>query len=127
MTTALALPTDRLRLTLQLDAVVTGLVGVLALESPLAWYDAPAWLVRGVGVLLLVVGADLALLSRASGRLLRVGTVVMTELAFAWVLATAAVLVWRDVPAEGVEVLGAVGLVTLGFGLAYTRLARRAR
>jgi hypothetical protein len=122
MTTALALPTDRLRLTYRLDAAVTALVGVLALESPLSWYAMPGWLVRGVGVLLLVVAADLAMLSRASGRLLRIGTVVTMELAFAWVAATLAVLVFRDVPATGVEVLGVVGLLTLGFGIAYARL-----
>jgi hypothetical protein len=122
MTTALALPTDRLRLTYQLDAAVTGLVGVLALESPVTWYDAPGWLVRTVGVLLLVVAVDLAVLSRASGRLLRVGTVVTMELALAWVAATVAVLVLRDVPAAGVEVLSVVGLLTLGFGIAYARL-----
>ena len=124
MTTALTLPVDRLRLTYRADAVVTGLVGVLALESPLSWYDAPGWLVRGLGVFLLVVAADLALLSRTSGRLLRIGTTVTMELAFAWVAATVAVLALRDVPAMGVEVLTVVGGLTLGFGLAYLRLGR---
>ena len=116
---------DRLRTVLRTDGVVTALAGLLALESPLSWYgDTPGWLVRTVGVVLVVTGVDLALLSRAQGRLLRVGVTITTELAFAWVAATIAVLALVDLPAEGVEALTLVGLVTLGFGLAYVRLRR---
>lgn len=123
--TALRSTDDRLRTVLRVDGVVTGLAGLLALASPLTWYgDPPGWLVRTVGVVLLVAGVDLALLSRAQGRLLRVGVMIAAELAFAWVAATIAVLALVDLPAQGVEVLALVGVVTLGFGLTYVRLRR---
>lgn len=123
--TALRSTDDRLRTVLRLDGVVTGLAGLLALASPLTWYgDTPGWLVRTVGVVLLITGVELALLSRARGRLLRVGVMITAELAFAWVAATIAVLALVDLPAQGVEVLTLVGLVTLGFGLTYVRLRR---
>ncbi len=119
---------DRLRTVLRIDGAVTAAVGLLALETPLAWYgDTPAWLVRTIGALLLVTGVDLALLTRASGRLLRVGATVTAELAFAWVLATVVVLLEWDLPTQGTELLTGVGLVTLGFGIAYTRLVRGLR
>lgn len=130
MTTATLMPSteDRLRLVLRADAVVTAAVGLLALDSPLTWYGGtPGWLVRGLGAVLLLVALDLALLSRASGRVLRVGTAVAAELAFAWVLATVAVLVLADLPGEGVVVLVVVGLLTLGFGTGYARLGRALR
>ena len=56
-----------------------------------------------------------------------VGTTVAMELSFGWVVATAAVLALRDVPAAGAEVLTVVGVLTLGFGLAYARLGRALR
>ena len=128
MTTALATPTtNALKVTYLLDAAVTGAVGLLALEAPLGWFDAPGWVVRTVGVLLLLTAVELAIMSRASGRALRLGTTVFMELCFAWVAATVAVLVLRDVPAAGVEVLSIVGAVTLGFGIAYARLGRGLR
>ena len=123
MTTATALA-HPLRATYLADAAVTGAVGLLALESPADWYGAPGWLVRAVGVVLLLTAVELVAMSRASGRVLKVGTTVFAELCFAWVAATVAVLALRDVPSEGVEVLGVAGLLTLGFGIAYVRLGR---
>ena len=125
MTTALtsfSSTETRLRTVLRVDGAVTAIVGVLALESPTSWYGSPGWLVRTIGVVLVVTGLEIGLLSRARGRVLSVGTTVTMELAFAWVAATVALLTLRDVPAAGTEVLGLVGLVTLGFGLAYARL-----
>lgn len=126
--TGFASTEDRLRTVLRVDAVVTAGVGLLALVSPLSWYgDTAGWLVRTVGVVLLVVGVDLALLSRLSGRALRIAGTVTAELAFAWVAGTVAVLAFVHLPAAGVEVLALVGAATLLFGLAELRLVRALR
>ncbi len=66
-----------------------------------------------------------AVASRWSGRRLRLATTVCAELALAWVVATGVVLAVHDLPVAGVEVLGAVGLVTLGFGVTELRALRR--
>ncbi|MCA1721533.1 MAG: hypothetical protein LC779_10700 [Actinobacteria bacterium] len=116
---------DRLRTVLRADAVVTGLVGIFALESSASLYgDVPGWLPRVVGAVLLLVAADLAVASRWSGQRLRLAGTVVAELALAWVAATTAVLVFRDLPGTGTEVLLVVGAATLAFGVAELRLVR---
>ncbi len=87
----------------------------------------PGWLPRTVGAALLLVGLDLALVSRWSGRRLQVAGTVTAELAFAWVAATVVVLLTRDLPASGVELLLVVGAATAAFGVAETRLVRALR
>ncbi|MCW2606140.1 MAG: hypothetical protein JWO60_833 [Frankiales bacterium] len=111
---------------LRLDAVATAGAGLLGLALPTSVFgDVPTLLPRAVGAVLLVVAADLLLASRWSGRRLRLATTVCGELAAAWVVATVVVLAVHDLPASGVEVLGLVGLVTLGFAVAELRAVRR--
>ena len=110
---------------LRLDAGATGLAGLVALLAPTStWGDVPGLLPRAVGVVLLVVAADLLLASRWTGRRLRLATTVCAELALAWVAATVAVLVLHDLPLLGVDLLFVVGLVTLGFAVAELRALR---
>lgn len=111
---------------LRWDAVATGLAGLVAVAAPAStWGDVPGWLPRAVGVVLLVVAADLAVASRWTGRRLRIATTVCAELALAWVAATVAVLVLHDTPPLGTELLAVVGLVTLAFGVSELRALRR--
>ena len=111
---------------LRLDAAATGVAGLVALLAPTStWGDVPGLLPRAVGAVLLVVAADLLLASRWTGRRLRIATTVCAELALAWVAATVAVLALHDLPTVGVELLVAVGLVTLGFAVAELRALRR--
>jgi hypothetical protein len=124
-TTAPTTTEDRLRTTLRLDAVVTGAVGLLGLVGPTSWYgDVPGWLPRAVGILLLVVGLDLAIASRWSGRRLLLAGTVCAELALAWVAATVVVLLLVDLPAAGTAVLLLVGAATLAFGVIELRVVR---
>ena len=123
--TALASTEDRLRTVLRVDAVVTGAVGLLALESPQDWYGGtPGWLVRTVGVVLLVTALEIGLLSRTSGARLRLVGTVVAELALLWVAASVAVLALVDLSGTGREVVLVVAAATLGFGLAESALVR---
>jgi hypothetical protein len=129
MTTLTATPArtseERLRTVLRADAVVTAGFGLLALVGPTSMYgDVPGWLPRLVGVVLLVVAADLLLAARWSGSRLRLAGTVGGELALAWVVATVGVLALVDLPFAGREVLAVAGLVTLGFAIAELRLVR---
>ena len=116
---------DRLRTVLRLDAAVTGAVGLFGLLGPTSTYgDVAGWLPRTIGAVLVVVAIDLLLAARLTGSRLRLAGLVTAELAFAWVVATVAVLALVDLPFAGREVLAIVGLATLGFGLAELRLVR---
>ena len=118
----------RLQRLLRLDAVATAGAGLLALALPASVFgDVPALLPRAVGAVLLVVAADLALVSRWRGRRLRLATAVTGELAAAWVVATGVVLAVHDLPLAGVEVLVGVGAVTAGFAVAELRAVRAHR
>jgi hypothetical protein len=116
---------DRLRTVLRVDAVVTGAVGLFALLGPVSSYgDAPGWLPRILGLAFLAFAIELALQARASGSRLRLVGLVTGEAALAWTVATVAILALVDLPASGREVLGLVGLATLGFGITELRLVR---
>ena len=123
--TTLTVPTtnaaEQLRRVLRLDGAVTAGVGFVGLLGP-SWYGGPAWVARAVGAALVLVGVEIALLARTS-RLRLLGTVV-AELAFAWVVAAVAVAELVDLDAAGQEVLLLSAVVTLGFGIVETRLAR---
>ena len=116
---------DRLRTVLRTDAVVTAAVGALALTGPTTWYgETPGWLVRTVGLVLLVTALEIGLLSRTTGRRLRLVGTVLAELAFLWVAGSVAVLALVDLEGTGQEVVALVAAATLGFGLAESALVR---
>src|SRR6476661_5836370 len=124
-TSAIRTTEDRLRTVLRADAAVTGAVGLFGLLGPTSTYgDAPGWLPRVVGAVLLAVAVDLVLAARLSGSRLRLAGTVTAELALAWVVATVAVLALVDLPSAGREVLAIVGAATLGFAIAELRLVR---
>jgi hypothetical protein len=120
---------DRLRSILRADAVVTAGVGaaiVLAAE-PLADQVGTPAVLRVVGIALVVVGADLALLARLSGRRLALAGTVVGELALAWVLGTAVVLALGLAQPAGAALLVGLAAVTAWFGVTELKLARAVR
>jgi hypothetical protein len=123
--TTLTVPTtgavSQLRRVLQIDAVVTGAVGLFGLLGP-AWYAGPSWVARAVGLVLVVVAVEVGLMSR-SARVALVGKVT-AELAFAWVVGAVLAAVFLDMETSGREVLLATAVVTLAFGVTETRLVR---
>ena len=124
MTTLTAPTTEaasQLRRVLQVDAVVTGAVGLFGLLGP-AWYAGPSWVARAVGAVLVLVAIEVGLMSR-SPRVALVGKVT-AELAFAWVVGAVVVAAFFDMETAGREVLLATAVVTLAFGLVETRLVR---
>jgi len=124
-TTGLGTTEDRLRTVLRADAGVTAVAGLFALLGPTSTYgDAPGWLPRVVGVVLLAVAVDLVLVARLSGARLRLAGTVAADLAIGWVVATVAVLALVDLPFAGREVLSVMGLATVGFAIAELRLVR---
>ena len=118
----------RLRSVLRTDAVVTGLVGaVLAVDSgPVSRaVDLPRAAVLAVGLLVVAVALEMALASRWEGRRLRLAATVTAELAVAWVVASAVLLVVRDTTAAGTALVVGIAAVTAGFAAAYVRVLRR--
>src|SRR5690242_10019794 len=112
--TTLTVPTAvagaQLRRVLQVDAVVTGAVGLFGLLGP-AWYAGPSWVARAVGLALVLVAVEVGLMSRSS-RVALVGKVT-AELAFAWVVGAVVVAAIFDMETAGREVLLATAVVTL--------------
>ena len=84
-------------------------------------------MLRVVGAALVVVGVDLALLARLSGRRLALAGTVVGELALAWVLGTAVVLALGLASPVGAALLVGVGAVTAWFGVTELRLAKAIR
>lgn len=121
-----ATASERMRAVLLADAIVTGGFGLLAVGAPTAWFDA-GWLPRAIGVVLLVVAAEVAVASRWSGSRLRLAGTVTGELAVAWVVAAVTVLLLVDLPRTGALLLELSALVTAGFAVAELRLVRRLR
>ena len=82
---------------------------------------------RVVGAALVLVGVDLALLARLSGRRLALAGTVVGELALAWVLGTAAVLALGLSSPVGAALLVGVAAVTAWFGVTELKLAKAIR
>jgi hypothetical protein len=122
-------PQSRLRSALRADAVVTAAVGAAAVlaAEPLADEVGTPTVLRVVGIALVVVGADIALLARLSGRRLALAGTVVGELALAWVVGTAVVLALGLAEPVGAALLVAVAAVTAGFGVTHLRLAKALR
>ena len=112
---------EQLRRVLRVDGVVTAGVGLVGLLGP-SWYPGPGWVARVVGAAFVLIGVEVALLARAQ-RIRLLGTVV-AELAFAWAVVAVALAELVDMDTAGQEVLLATAVVTLGFGIVETRLAR---
>jgi hypothetical protein len=127
--TAVSSAADRLRSVLRADAVVTAAVGALAVlaAEPLADQVSTPTVLRVVGVALVLVGADLALLARLSGQRLALAGTVVGELALAWVVGTAVVLGLGLAEPAGAALLAAVAAVTAWFGITELRLAKAVR
>ena len=119
-------PHRTLATVLRADAAVTAALGAVALLGPDVWGAAPGWLPRVVGAVFVVAALDVALVSRWTGRRLRLAGTVVGELALATAAASAVVLATADLPAAGALLVGVVGLLSAGFGVAELRLARRA-
>lgn len=119
---------DRLRTVLRVDAVVTGLAGLFAIVGPTSMYgDVPGWLPRGLGAAFVLAALLLAVEARATGSTLRIVGTLCMEAAFAWVVASIAILELADLPAKGEVLVGLVGLATLAFGVSELRLLRALR
>ena len=116
---------------LRLDAVTSAASGALALAAAPVVADAlgpdvSTTVVRVVGVALLVWAADLALLSRASGRLLRRGTAAVAVVNVAWEVATVVLVAAGAFSVGGAVLALAVAAVVGGLGLLQLRAPRAA-
>ena len=132
MTTLLApavhRPFDLLGL-LRLDAALCATTGALALAAaaPVADVlgpDVPTTAVRVVGLALLVWAVDVALLTRARGRVLRRGAVAVAVVNVAWEVATVVLVVRGAFSVTGAVLALAVAAVVGGLGLLQLRAVR---
>ena len=121
---------SRLRTVLREDAAVTAAVsvGVVLAAAPLAeQLPASTTVLRVLGVALVLVAADIALVSRWSGRRLALAGTVVGELALAWALASVAVVALARPAAVVTAAVLAVAAVTAAFGVTELRLVRSLR
>lgn len=120
----------RLRTVLIEDAAATAAVGlgVLLAAAPLAeQLPGSTTLMRVLGVVLVLVGADIAVASRWSGRRLALAGTVVGELALAWALGSAIVVAVARPDAAVTTALLVVAAVTAVFGVVELRLVRALR
>ncbi len=115
---------------LRLDAALCGATGLLAAAAPAAVADAlgpdvPTAAVRWVGVALVVWAVDLALLARASRRVLRRTALAAGVVNLAWEAATVALVALGAFSVAGAGLALAVGAVVGGLGLLQLRALRR--
>jgi hypothetical protein len=116
---------DRLRTVLRVDGIVTALVGLFGLLGPTSTYGyVPGWLPRALGAGFLLAGALVFVEAKSTGRTLALIGTLTADAAFAWTLASAAILAFADLPARGELIVAVVGLATLAFGITETRLVR---
>jgi hypothetical protein len=119
---------DRLRTVLRVDGVVTALIGLFGLFGPSSTYgDVPGWIPRALGAFLVLAAIVVGVESRSAGRTLALIGTLTADAAFAWTLASVAILALVDLPGRGEVVVGLVGLATLVFGIVETRLVRSLR
>lgn len=121
---------QKLRAVLLEDAAVTAAVGlgVVLAAAPLAeQLPGSTTLMRVLGVALVLVGADIALTSRWSGRRLAIAGTVVGELALAWAVASAIIVALARPDAAVTAAVLAVAAVTAVFGVTELRLVRALR
>lgn len=128
--TAPATSTDRvapLRALLLVDGVGTAALGAgaLLLAEPLADHVGSVGALRAVGVLFLVVAADMLLARRLSGRRLATAATALGAVDLAWAAGTTAALPALDTTSTGTAVVLAVAATCLVLGTAKLALARR--
>ena len=118
-----------LRALLRLDAALCAATGALTVAAAPAVADAlgpdvPTTAVRVVGVALLVWAVDVALLARASGRLLRRGAAAVGAVNLAWEVATVVLVLAGAFSLGGAVLALAVAAVVGGLGLLQLRALR---
>lgn len=121
---------QKLRAVLLEDAAVTAAVGlgVVLAAAPLAeQLPGSTTLMRVLGVALVLVGADIALTSRWSGRRLTIAGTVVGELALAWAVASAIIVALARPDAAVTATVLIVAAVTAVFGVTELRLVRALR
>ncbi len=132
--TTLPRPAARSRTTdlhalLRVDAALCAATGAVAVAAaaPVADVlgpDVPTSAVRAVGLALLVWAVDVALLSRARGRLLRRGAVAVAAVNVAWEVATVGLVIAGAFSLPGGVLALAVAAVVGGLGLLQLRAVR---
>ncbi len=114
---------------LRLDAALCGATGLLAAAAPAAVADAlgpdvPTAAVRWVGVALVVWAVDLALLARASRRVLRRTALAAGVANLAWEVATVVLVALGAFSLGGAALALAVAAVVGGLGVLQLRALR---
>ena len=117
----------RLRLLLGIDAAVTGISGLIALAAPegvadVLGVDATGW-VRLVGVVLVLLAVDLALVARSSVPTLRRWTPAFAVADFTWVAATVVLIALGAFSGGGTVLAAVAGLAALEVGLLKLRFS----
>lgn len=118
-----------LRALLLVDGVGTTAVGAgaLLLAEPLAEHVGSPAVLRAVGVLFLLVGADMLLARRLEGRRLAAAATALGAVDLVWAAATTAALPAVDTTGTGTAVVLAVAGTCLVMGTGKLALARRLR
>lgn len=121
-------PEHRLRRVLRANATTSALGGAAAVVAggPLGeLFDVHAWIVRGVGIGLVVFAIDVWLIARVGADRLPTLARLVSVADATWVTATVAVIALGLVPAAGAIVAGAVGLMVADFAVVQFVTARR--
>lgn len=106
-------------------SAVGGLVAIV-FGGPLAdLVEADAWLVRGIGIALVLFAVDVALVSRLGRPRLSRFAKLIAAADLSWVVATAVVIAAGLVTTAGAIVLGSIGLAVLDFAVVQWRTAAR--
>ena len=136
MTTTLTAPASTstaspaaLRTVLLVDGLGTAAVGAAALllADPLADHVGSPDVLRGIGVLFIVIGLDMLLARRLRGRGLAAAATALGVVDLTWAAATTAALPVLDTTATGTALVLAVAATCVGMGTAKLLLARRLR
>ena len=118
-----------LRVLLLVDGLGTAAVGAAALllAEPLSDHVGSSGVLRGVGVLFLVIGLDMLLARRLRGRGLAGAATALGVVDLVWAAGTTAALPVLDTTATGTAVVLAVAATCVGMGTGKLLLARRLR
>ena len=120
---------DALRGLLLVDGLGAVAVGAAALllAEPLADHVGSPGVLRGIGVLFLVIGADMLMARRLRGRRLAGAATALGAVDLAWAAGTTAALPALDTTGTGTAVVLGVAAVCVGMGTGKLLLAHRLR